>query len=168
MKGKKVKKMMDFAILAAALVVTILGPYFYPNSALAVNEVVVGGVLPLTGGVAAWGIRNDWGHRYVFDIINAQGGIKSLGGAKIKYITLDTESKPEIAQLQAEKIAAGNVACILGATQSAASLVVSQVAERKEIPYITTTDLDPLITERYCKNDSCLCKYHEQNLRDKL
>jgi len=116
--------------------------------AQAANEVVVAALLPLTGTVASWGIRNDRGMRYVFDMINAQGGVKSLGGAKIKYAVSDTESKPEVAQSQAEKVVSGDISCVFGCNQSPATLVVSQVTERKKVALICVSDFDPLITER--------------------
>lgn len=118
------------------------------DEARAAEEVVVAGIVPLTGSNASWGIRNDRGMRYVFDKINAQGGIKSLKGAKFKYLSADTESKTEVAGSQAEKIVAGNVSCVFGCNQSPATLVVSQVTERKGIPLIDVADFEPLITER--------------------
>lgn len=136
-------------LIGATLLGFVLGWGSFPaKEALAADEVVVAGIVPLTGPNASWGIRNDRGMRYVFDKINAQGGIKSLKGAKFKYISADTESKAEIAGSQAEKIVAGNVSCILGCNQSPATLVASQVTERKGVPLICVSDFDPLITER--------------------
>lgn len=113
------------------------------------KEVVVANITALTGPVAAWGTRTDRGLRMILDKINSQGGIKSLGGAKIKYIVADTESKPEIAASQAEKMVANpEVSCILGTNQSASGLLVSQVAERNKVPMISHSDQDPLMTER--------------------
>ena len=146
------------------------------------SEVGVARILPLTGTVASWGIRNDRGIRYVFDIINAQGGVKSLGGAKIKYAVSDTESKPEVAQSQTEKIVSGDVSSIFGCNQSPATLVVSQVTERKKVALICVSDFDPLITERgfqymfrttpimkdLAKTCPRVCSSHEQSKQDKL
>jgi branched-chain amino acid transport system substrate-binding protein len=126
------------------------GIFLFPAGAVraAADEVVVAGVLPLTGTNASWGIRNDRGIRYVVDWVNAHGGIKSLKGAKFKYISADTETKADVAGSQTEKIASENVSCVFGCNQSPATLVASQVTERKGIPLISVSDYDPLITER--------------------
>ncbi len=132
------------------LMIALLMVGLYPAGAVlaAETKVVVAGIIPFTGTNASWGIRNDRGMRFVFDLVNAQGGIKSLGGAKFEYLTGDTESKPDVAQSQAEKIVAGEVAAILGCNQSPSTLTVSQVSERKGISLICVSDFDPLITGR--------------------
>ena len=104
-----------FTVILASL---FLGIPFYTTKAIAANEVVVAGIFPFTGPNAAWGIRGDRGMRYVFDMINAQGGIKSLGGAKFKYVLVDTESKADVAGSQAEKIVAGEVSAIFGCQEA--------------------------------------------------
>ncbi|MCX5909705.1 MAG: ABC transporter substrate-binding protein, partial [Deltaproteobacteria bacterium] len=146
MKEDKLKGWMILAVIFGLL----WGSFsFSPNEARgAANEVVAAGVLPLTGTNASWGIRNDRGIRYVLDWVNAQGGIKSLKGAKFNYISADTESKADVAGSQTEKIVSGNVSCIFGCNQSPATLVASQVTERKGIPLISVSDYDPLITGR--------------------
>jgi branched-chain amino acid transport system substrate-binding protein len=148
MERRKMRKHAGLNLLVALFISFNLMVTFLASKALAANEVVVAGILPLTGTVASWGIRNDRGMRYVFDMINAQGGVKSLGGAKIKYMVSDTESKPEVAQSQAEKVVSGDVSCAFGCNQSPATLVVSQVTERKKVALICVSDYDPLITER--------------------
>jgi len=112
------------------------------------KEILVGGLLPFTGTNAAWGTRQDNGIRLMINKINREGGIKSLGGAKLKYVTADTESKPEIAQSQAEKLAAQGVKVVLGCNQSSSVITATQVLERKKIPLINANDFDPLITSR--------------------
>ena len=147
--GKMTKRTNAGLILLIALCIGFnFMASFVATKALAASEVGVAALLPLTGTVASWGIRNDRGMRYVFDMINAQGGVKSLGGAKIKYVVSDTESKPEVAQSQAEKVVSGDISCVFGCNQSPATLVVSQVTERKKVALICVSDFDPLITER--------------------
>jgi branched-chain amino acid transport system substrate-binding protein len=118
-------------------------------SAAETSEVVIGSLVPFTGPNAAWGIRQDRGLRMMIERINAQGGIKSLKGAKIKYVVYDTESKPEVAGTQTEKMVTVPGLCLVtGAVQSPASVVASQVTERNQIPYIDTSGVDPLLTTR--------------------
>src|SRR5438067_6785987 len=67
------------------------------------KEVLLGAVVALTGPNAAWGQRTWNGFQLACDLVNEQGGIKALGGARLKYFVVDTESKPEIAGSQTEK-----------------------------------------------------------------
>jgi branched-chain amino acid transport system substrate-binding protein len=143
--GKKV------SVITCALLIFLLSPVgftTYDPPLAAEKNVIVVGVVPLTGSNASWGIRNDRGMRYVFDMVNAQGGIKSMGGAKFEYASADTESKPDVAQSQAEKVLSGDVTAIFGCNQSPSTLTASQVGERKGIPLICVSDFDPLITGR--------------------
>jgi branched-chain amino acid transport system substrate-binding protein len=141
---------LPMLVTLAALTTFLMLGAAHPSKmfAAAENEVVIAAIIPFTGPNASWGIRNDRGMRIMIDKINAMGGIKSLGGAKFKYITADTESKPEIAQSQAEKIVGQKVSAILGCNQSPATITVTQVTERKKIPLICVSDFDPLITSR--------------------
>jgi len=143
------KKLKGWTMIAA-LCGLLGGSFsFSASEALgAANEVLVAGVLPLTGTNASWGIRNDRGIRYVVDWVNAHGGIKSLKGAKFKYVSADTETKADVAGSQTEKIVSENVSCVFGCNQSPGTLVASQVTERKGVPLITVSDYDPLITQR--------------------
>jgi branched-chain amino acid transport system substrate-binding protein len=112
------------------------------------KEVVIVGLWPMTGTGASWGERNKRGGEWVCEEYNKKGGIKSLGGAPIKYVVVDMESKVDVAANRAEKIVAGDAVAITGIGQSAATLVVSQITERAEIPFVVAVDWDPLITRR--------------------
>jgi len=102
----------------------------------------------LTGFGAAWG-KHAWNaYQLAFDKINAEGGIKALGGAKIEYKVMDTESKPDIAASNAEKLISDGARIIFGCNQSGAAMTASQVCQRIGIPFIDTTDADPMITGR--------------------
>lgn len=112
------------------------------------KEVLLGAVVALTGPNAAWGQRTWNGFQLACDLVNEQGGIKSMGGAKLKYFVVDTESKPEVAGAQTEKAIQRGAAAITGTNQSAATIVATQIAEREGVPFICATDVDPLITAR--------------------
>lgn len=113
------------------------------------REVKIGHLAPLTGVSASWGQRTYWGFLLASEAINEAGGIESMGGAKIKVVVADTETKPEVAGIQAEKLIADkDILMITGCNQSAASMVATQVAERNRTPFATGTDGAPLITQR--------------------
>ena len=73
------------------------------------REVKVGLLAPLTGVSANWGQKTYYGFQLAAQILNEEGGIKSMGGAKIGVVAADTESKPEVAAIQAEKLIADKV-----------------------------------------------------------
>lgn len=112
------------------------------------KEVLLAAVVALTGPNAAWGQRTWNGFQLACDLVNEQGGIKSMGGAKLKYIVADTESKPEVAGSQTEKVIQRGAVAITGTNQSAATIVATQIAEREGVPFVCATDVDPLITSR--------------------
>jgi branched-chain amino acid transport system substrate-binding protein len=53
-------------------------------------EIIVGAPNSLTGGLGEIGQRMTWGLQIAIDQINREGGIKSLGGAKLKAIQIST------------------------------------------------------------------------------
>src|SRR5207244_3432889 len=112
------------------------------------TEVLLAAVVALTGPNAAWGQRTWNAFQLGCDMVNEQGGLKSLGGAKLKYIVADTESKPEVAGSQTEKVIQRGCVAITGTNQSAATIVATQIAEREGVPFVCATDVDPLITSR--------------------
>jgi len=63
---------------------------------IAADNIKVGILLPLSGSVAPIGVNNRRGHEFAVEEINANGGIKALGGAKLEMIDGDTQGKPEI------------------------------------------------------------------------
>jgi branched-chain amino acid transport system substrate-binding protein len=119
------------------------------NLATTAPKVVKVGIdVGLTGFASAWG-KHAWNsYQLIFDKINAEGGIKSLGGAKIEYKVLDTESKPDIAASNAEKLISWGANVIFGCNQSGSAMTASQVCQRVGVPFIDTTDADPMITGR--------------------
>src|SRR5512144_949358 len=112
------------------------------------KEVQLGAVVALTGPNAAWGQRTWNGFQLACDLVNEQGGVKALGGARLKYFVVDTESRPEVAGSQMEKAIQRGAVAITGTNQSAATIVATQIAEREGVPFVCATDVDPLITAR--------------------
>jgi branched-chain amino acid transport system substrate-binding protein len=113
------------------------------------DQVNVGFVLPMTGGVAEWGRQGSQAVKLVFDEVNALGGIKSLGGAKLKMVVLDSQSSPEVAMSQTENLCRrDDIVLVSGCIQSAAAMVASQVAERNKVPFLAAVDATDELSER--------------------
>ena len=114
----------------------------------AADEILVAGILPLTGPSAQFGQQSWNAMQFAVDLMNEAGGVKSMGGAKLTLAVLDTETKPEVAVTQTENAIQRGAKVLVGCNQSAATIVASQVSERNEVPFLTAYDIDPSITAR--------------------
>jgi branched-chain amino acid transport system substrate-binding protein len=116
------------------------------------KPVNVGVILPLSGANAQFGINSRQGVELVADEINASGGLKGLGGAKINLVVADSTSTPTNAATVAQRMIAENDCCaILGAFASSLTLAILEVTERRGVPLITMSYSDA-ITSRGFKN----------------
>ena len=114
-----------------------------------VDEIRVGVVVPLSGIGATVGAQMKTGATIAADEINAKGGIKSLGGAKLKLVIGDTQAKPDVAASEAERlIQRDNVHAILGSYQSAVTIVATEVGERYKTPWLVLASVADRITGR--------------------
>src|SRR5260221_2755572 len=113
------------------------------------KEVEVALVVPLSGPWARQGLLERMGADMAIDDINKSGGIKSLGGAKMKLIVLDTGDSAEKAKNAAQRLVAQNPSVVggIGAWLSSFTLAVTEVTERAELPWITLSYSD-VITGR--------------------
>jgi branched-chain amino acid transport system substrate-binding protein len=124
-----------------------------PQAVLAQAKTInVGVVLPLSGANAQFGINSRQGIELVADEINAAGGIKSLGGARINLIVADATSTPTTAASVTQRLITQNdCVAILGAFASSLTLAISEVTERRGIPFLTMSFSDQ-VTGRGFKN----------------
>jgi branched-chain amino acid transport system substrate-binding protein len=136
-------------LLATVLAVLVAAPMvLVPVAARAAEDVKIALVAPLSGRWARQGQLKKMGAEMAIAEINAQGGIKALGGAKLVLREADAGDSVEKAvsaaqrALSREKISAG-----IGAWLSSFTLGVTEVAERLEIPWFTLSYADS-ITER--------------------
>jgi branched-chain amino acid transport system substrate-binding protein len=112
-----------------------------------VSEVKIGQVLPLSGGAATQGVQIRVGAEIAAEEINAEGGIQSLGGAKIKLVFGDSKSTPDGGMAEAERlIVRERVAMLQGAFQSAVTFPATEVAERYKTPWLVNVAAKDEIT----------------------
>src|SRR5688572_30712064 len=96
----------------------------------------IGVLHPVTGFLAYSGGLSRLGAQLAIDDINAAGGIKSLGGAKLQAVLGDAQSKPEVGAAEVEKMNEQGVSAIVGAYASAICLATTQAAAKYNIPHI--------------------------------
>ena len=113
------------------------------------TEVKVGLIAPLSGPWARQGDLMLKGAKLAIDRINADGGIKALGGAKMRLLTFDAGDSVEKAKNAAQRMIAQEPDLIgaTGSWLSSFTLGVTEVTERAELPILTLSYSDK-ITER--------------------
>ena len=122
---------------------------FTAAGAFGADSVRLGAVYPLTGRFAVAGQDCKNGAQLAVDQINAAGGIKSMGGAKLDLVVGDSQSKPINAVGEAERlITQENVALVMGSATSSESIPMTQVTEKHGIPAIDTIAQSESITGR--------------------
>ena len=85
--------------------------------------------------------------------INAAGGIKSLGGAKLEMIHLDHEFKAALAKEQADRlINREKVNALILGIPSGFGVMIGEMAEAASIPYYPALVVTPAKTEQGFKN----------------
>ena len=135
--------MHDLATLIVSVAVFVgLAP------AWAAEDIRIGVVSPLTGPTAKFGQAQKNALTMAADDVNGAGGIKSLGGAKIKLVFGDTRGEADIGVTETERlITREKVHALIGAFQSGVGFPSSAVAERHQVPWLTFGTFDK-ITER--------------------
>ena len=83
------------------------------------RTVKIGMVEPVSGPMADVGQDSRLGAQIAVDAINAGGGIKSLGGARIELLTADSQTKVEVARAVAERLINAGAQLLTGAFHSA-------------------------------------------------
>ena len=117
--------------------------------AQAAKEVKIAMLVPLSGPWARQGILVKFGAEMAIDDINNAGGIKSMGGAKLKLMQYDTGDSAEKAKDAAQRMLAQEPDLVggFGCWLSTFTLAATEVTERAELPWLTLSYSD-LITGR--------------------
>jgi branched-chain amino acid transport system substrate-binding protein len=115
-------------------------------------NVKVGVLQPLTGALASDGQAGQLGADLAIEAVNAAGGIKSLGGAKIEAVKGDAQSTPEGGASEVERFQGEGVSAIVGGFASPICLAATQAAARYNIPYIVDVGVNDQIVNRGLKN----------------
>jgi branched-chain amino acid transport system substrate-binding protein len=123
-----------------------------------VSEVKVGVIVPLSGSLSSIGTAAKRGAMLAAEHINNEGGIKAMGGAKIKLSFGDDEAKPNVGMAEAERlIKQEKIDALIGAYTSSVSFPMTQVAERYKVPVVVPASAKDEITERGFKYTFRLC-----------
>jgi len=109
------------------------------------GTITIGSIHPLTGSVAGAGqLMQDATEMAAADI-NAAGGIKSLGGAKLKIASGDSQGKAAVGQSEAQRLIQAGAVALVGTYQSDVTKNVASVAERSKVPLVIDVAVDDSI-----------------------
>src|SRR5882672_5905479 len=109
-------------------------------------EVKVGLIVPLSGIYTRPGQVMRMGAEMGVAHINAAGGIKSIGSAKLKLLVFDCGDTTEKAKNAAQRMVAQetDLVAATGAYLSSFTLAVTEVTERAELPVLTLSYADQI------------------------
>src|SRR5215471_14936737 len=123
----------------------VLSPFIMRRGFAQSATINIGVIQPLSGANAQSGVNCRNGIELVADEINAAGGIRALGGAKINLVVSDATSNPTIAPGVAQRLIAQNdLSAVLGAYVSSLTLAISEVTARADIPMLTASFADEI------------------------
>jgi len=133
-------------VLPVALALGLTTPHVQAQQP---KEVKVGLIVPLSGLYARPGSVMRMGAEMAIERINSEGGIKALGGAKLKLVVLDCGDTTEKAKNAAQRMVAEETDMVAasGSYLSSFTLAVTEVTERANLPMLTLSYSD-LITQR--------------------
>ena len=137
-------------VLQAGAASTMLGA---PGLLLAQpRPVKIGLIHPVSGALAYSGGQGRMGCQMAIDEINAAGGIKALGGAKIEAALGDSQSRPEVGVAEVERLHQDGVSAYVGCFSSAIALPATQAAAKYNTPFMIDVGVSDAIVSRGLKN----------------
>jgi branched-chain amino acid transport system substrate-binding protein len=101
----------------------------------------VGVLLPRSGFLALIGQQCQRGADLAVPILKDMG-------YSVELMNADTESRPDVARTQAEKLIRDGAHILCGAFESGATAAIAQVCEQNGIPFVINIGADPAITEQ--------------------
>ncbi len=109
------------------------------------KTVKIGAVHPATGALAEIGQACRLGAQMAADAVNAAGGIKSMGGARLEILPGDSQSQPDVARTEAERLINAGAVILTGAFHSQHTAAIVPVAQQKRVPFlIDISAADPI------------------------
>lgn len=110
------------------------------------KEVKVGLIVPLSGPWARQGDMCLKGATMAVEDINNAGGVKALGGARLRLVTADAGDSVEKAKNAAQRLVAqeSDLVGASGSWLSSFTLAVTEVTERAELPFLTLSFSDQI------------------------
>src|ERR1700720_1914867 len=115
------------------------------------KSVKIAMIAPMSGPWARQGQLLRMGSDLAVEDVNARGGIKSLGGAKLEIIYADAGDSTEKAKNAAQRLLSDHPDLVggTGAWLSSFTLAVTEVTERAELPWLTLSYSDAITSRGF-------------------
>jgi branched-chain amino acid transport system substrate-binding protein len=143
MKNPQIRISAIAAAVAAVFTLAGCGP-----SSGGGNEVKIGHVGPLTGGIAHLGKDNENGARLAIEQAN-EAKVK-IDGKDVKFtlVAEDDQADPKVGSTVAQKLVDAKVAGVVGHLNSGTSIPASPIYNQAGIPVISGSATNPKLTEQ--------------------
>ena len=99
-------------------------------------EIKIASIQPVTGVISDIGIGQRRANQMAVDDINTRGGIKSMGGAKLRLLLADTEAKEEVARTEAERVIKEGAVTLVGPFLSGNAMTIATLCEQRGVPFL--------------------------------
>src|SRR5499425_1105408 len=113
--------------------------------------VKVGAIHPVTGPLAEPGQACRLGAQMAAEAVNAAGGVKSLGGARLELILGDTQTKPDVGRTEAERVINQGAQVLMGSFDSGSTAAMVPVAQQRRVPFLVDIAAADPITANVAK-----------------
>jgi len=134
---------MKSSLVTAALAVALAGSFLACDKGS--KEIRLGGVGPLTGEAATFGVSTKNGYDMAVAEWNAKGGVL---GKQIKLTFADDKGDPAEGATVFTKLIEQDKSCaIVGTVMSKVSLAGAPICQNAKIPMIATSSTNPKVTE---------------------
>ncbi len=117
-----------------------------PEEEVIAGPINIGGIHPLTGGLAADGIQMDNAIQMALDELNEAGGV--LGGVEFAYLGADSTGAAEVGQTEAERLIGEGAVAIICCFQSAVTSNVAAISERDGVPLVIDVAVSDAILDQ--------------------
>jgi branched-chain amino acid transport system substrate-binding protein len=111
----------------------------------------IGLIHPVTGPLAEPGQACRLGAQMAADAINAAGGIKSMGGARLELLLGDTQTKPDVGRAEAERVVNAGAQFLMGSFDSGSTAAMVPVAQQRRVPFLVDIAAADPITANVAK-----------------
>jgi len=116
------------------------------------EEILIGSIQPVTGPMSDIGLAMQRGNKLGVEEINARGGIKSLGGAKLKLLLGDHQAKEEVGRAVAEQQIQEGAVCLVGPFLSGVAMAIAPLARQHNVPFVIDVAAVDALTAKGYKN----------------
>ncbi len=114
------------------------------------KEILIGSVQPVTGPLAVIGQGQRRAAEAAVELVNAKGGIKSMGGAKLKLLLGDSQTQAEVGRSESDRLIKEGAKVIVGAFESGTSMAIATLCEQRQVPFlIDVAALDDITQKGY-------------------